>query len=834
MAIGLAEEHEELAEATAGWAERHATPVAVRAAVDAATESRPPYWASLAEQGLLDVHVPEEYGGQGGGLLELAVVVEVLARAMVPGPQLPTVLASAAVLAAGESAKARGELLPGLADGSRTGAVVLPPEAFEAHGTKAAPETSGLPGPTGALGLAGERVADGLTIEGAAEPVLGAALADVIVLPVDTGEDGAVWVAVDATELNITPLASLDATRRSARVAADGVRVPAERILTGLDTDSVVDLAAVLLGADAAGVAGWCVRTAAEYAKVREQFGRPIGQFQGIKHKCARMLIEFEQATAAVWDAARALGEPHPDADGEARTGAAWAAPTDTDGGVGKAGKASKAARDERRFAAAVAAIIAPDAAVRCARDCVQVLGGIGFTWEHDAHLYLRRASTLRRLLGPSRGWASAVGRLALSGVRRPAEVELDDDTLPLRRRIREQLAELAAISDTAERNAAMGDQGWTAPHLPQPWGRDASPLEQVLIHQEMRAAGIRPPYLAIGAWVVPSIAVYGSAEQQERFLRPTLRGEIVWCQLFSEPGAGSDLASLQMKADRVEAAPRGGDRGPGPDDTGGRSGWRLTGQKIWTSLARQAEWGICLARTSNEPKKHDGITYFLVNMRAPGVEVRPLREMTGDSLFNEVFLDGVFVPDDCVVGAVGKGWQVARNTLTNERVSIGGSGIGAGTKELVGFFTSPARRASPDPVTQPPASGSGEDLRHEYAWLGEVTLVDIGRLVGKGQSIDLLGLRTTLRRLSGTDPGAASSVRKLLGVEFNQEVADFIWASQGAAGALEDTSGETGLWARYMLFSRSMTIYGGTTEVQLNIIAERMLGLPRDPEPDQ
>ncbi|GAA2452146.1 acyl-CoA dehydrogenase [Actinomadura vinacea] len=731
MAIGLTEEHEALAESVRGFAERNVTAAVVRAALDADEETRPGFWSALAEQGLLGLHLEEEHGGQGYGLLELAVVLEELGRAAAPGPFLPTVLASA-VVNASSNAKARGELLPGLGDGSRTGALALDGE------------------------LTGRREGDRLVVSGIAATVLGAALADVLVLPVVLDGGGREWVAVDAAETTVTPAAqSLDRVRRVAAVELADVAVTPDRVLDGLTGTAVRDLSVALLGAEAAGAAGWCVTTAAEYAKVREQFGRPIGQFQGVKHKAARMLIALEQARAAVWDAARALDDRSEDAS----------------------------------FAAAVAGVIALDGAGRTARDAIQILGGIGFTWEHDAHVYLRRALTLRALAGPAKGYAADVARRALAGGRRAVELELDDDTQPLRERIRAEVAELAAIGEKDELKRTMGDRGWTVPHLPEPWGRGASPVEQILIQQELRAAKVKQPNLVIGAWLVPSLVAYATEEQKERFLRPTLRGEMVWCQLFSEPGAGSDLASLSMRAERVEG------------------GWRLTGQKIWTSVAQFAQWGFCLARTNPDAAKHDGISYFLVDMKAEGVDVRPLRELTGESLFNEVFLDGVFVPDDQVVGEVDKGWQVARNTLSNERVSLStGGGLGMGVPELLRFF--------------------------EGAELDPIAEAEVGGLVAQGQSIDLLGLRTTLKQLNGVEPGAEASVRKLLGVQFNQDVADYCWAAQGTGAVVEAPGERSGTVARAMLFSRAMTIYGGTTEVQLNIIGERLLGLPRDPEP--
>ncbi|MQA86527.1 MAG: acyl-CoA dehydrogenase [Streptosporangiales bacterium] len=734
MAIGLTEEHEALRESVRGWVERHVPPEARRAAGDGDTTHgrRPAFWSGLAEQGLLGLHVREEHGGQGFGLLELAVVTEELGRTLVPGPFLPTVLASA-VIGRATGGASRPDL--GLADGSRTAAVGLED------------------------GLAAESDGHGgLRVRGETGPVLGAPLADVLVLPAALaapGPDAQVWFVADAHDLTVTPVDDLDLGRGSGRVRAEDLAVPADRVLTGLTGRQVRDIAAVLFGAEAAGIAAWCLAAAADYAKVREQFGRPIGQFQAVKHRCAEMLLETEQARAAIWDAARAL-------DG--------------------------APEEETRLAAAVAGVVGPDAAVRCAYDCIQVLGGIGYTWEHDAHVYLRRALALRALLGRSEPWAARVAELAMAGVRRSLEVELPAGAEGLRDEIRGATRELAAMGN-AERRRRLADDGWVLPHLPGPWGRSAGPVEQVLIQQEFRAAGVARPDLFIGAWAAPTLVRYGTPEQQERFLPPTLRGEITWCQLFSEPGAGSDLASLSMRAERVDG------------------GWRLTGQKIWTSLAHVADWAICLARTDPDAPKHEGITYFLVDMKSPGVEVRRLTEITGDALFNEVFLDGVFVPDDCVVGEPGQGWRVARTTLANERVALSTDWSLAGVKELLDLVRSLGDRLPPDARER------------------------IGVLVCESQTFSLLGLRITLMQLSGTEPGPTSSVRKLLGMRHGQRVAEYGWSLLGPDGVL--TSGPTAHWPRLLLAGRALSIGGGTTEIQLNIIAERILGLPRDPAPE-
>ncbi|HEX2320857.1 MAG TPA: acyl-CoA dehydrogenase [Streptosporangiaceae bacterium] len=743
MALGLTPEHLELAATVRGWAQRHCPADVVRAAVEADDSGAQHYRASLAPslagQGLLGLHLPEEAGGQGFGLPELAVALEETGRAMLPGAYLATVLASAVLAEALDVLPVLGQqlakLLAKLADGSLAGTVSL------GAGLAAQPRPDG-----------------GLTVTGETGPVMAGPLADLVIAAVST-DDGEAWVLLDAADLEVTALDAVDLTRPLANLRADDVLVSADRIMSGLDRTAVMSLTAILFGAEACGIADWSVQTAADYAKIRHQFGRPIGQFQAVKHRCARMLTGAEQAAAAVWDAAR-----------------------------------TPPGRD-REFASAVTAVIALDAAVDAANDCIQTLGGIGYTWEHHAHLYYRRALSLRALLGPSLEWRERVAAMATDGAMRAPRVELPDGDAEFRAAVRTELAEIRKVTGS-ERTARLAAGGWVLPHLPKPWGRDAKPLEQLVIDEEMRAAGVRAHNLAIGAWVVPALIQYGTSEQQQRFLPSTLRMDYLWCQLFSEPGAGSDLAGLQTGAERVEG------------------GWRITGQKIWTSLAKQAAWGICIARTDPSAPRHDGISYFLVDMGSAGIDVRPLREITGDASFNQVFLDNVFVPDDCLVGEVNGGWRIARTTLANERVSLSQTWtFGSGVSELLDVT-----RAAEHPP-----------------------LGDVGRLVCEGRSIDLLGLRVTLKRISGTEPGATGSVRKLLGMRNAQQIADLCFAMSGTSAAVgsgfgspvtRDGKPNGAHWARQDLAVRAVTIGGGTTDIQLNIVAERMLGLPRDPEP--
>lgn len=573
-----------------------------------------------------------------------------------------------------------------------------------------------------------------------------------LVLPVaiDSGDE---WVVLRADQLDIEPVKSLDPLRPVAHVRADAVAVGDDALLSTLTIPTAYALMSTLLSAEAIGVARWATDTASEYAKIREQFGRPIGQFQAIKHKCAEMIADTERATAAVWDAARAIDEASPDVE----------------------------------FAAAVAATLAPAAAQRCTQDCIQVHGGIGFTWEHDTGVYYRRALMLAACFGRSSDYPQKVVNTATTTGMRPVDIDLDPQTKKLREEIRAEVAALKAM-ERGPRTVALAEGGWVLPYLPKPWGRASSPTEQIIIAQEFTTGRVRRPQVGIAAWIIPSIVAFGTEEQKQRFLPPTFRGELVWCQLFSEPGAGSDLAGLTTKATRTDC------------------GWRITGQKIWTAAAQYSHWGALLARTDPSAPKHNGITYFLLDMRSTGVTVKPLRELTGNAMFNTVYIDDVFVPDECVLGEVNRGWEVSRNTLTAERVSIGSSD--ANFLATLPQFVEFVRDGQFDQVAQHRA----------------------GQLIAEGHAAKLLNLRSTLLTLAGGDAMPSAAISKLLAMRTGQGYAEFAVSSFGTDAAIGDPDQLPGKWGEYLLASRATTIYGGTSEVQLNIIAERLLGLPRDP----
>jgi alkylation response protein AidB-like acyl-CoA dehydrogenase len=600
---------------------------------------------------------------------------------------------------------------------------------------------------TAGIGLDSQvRVTD-LVADGDAGIVLGAGLAELVLI---TAGDDVLVVERDRAGVSVEVPDNLDPTRRSGRVRLDGVRVTADDILPGA-RESALARARTLLAAEAVGGAADCVDSAVGYAKVRQQFGRTIATFQAVKHHCANMLVAAESAIAAVWDAARAAGE------------------------------------DEQQFrlVAAVAATLAFPAYARNAELNIQVHGGIGFTWEHDAHLHLRRALVTAALFGGDGPAADVFDRTA-AGAARENSLDLPPEAEELRTQIRADAAEIAALEKMAQRDKLIAT-GYVMPHWPKPWGRAADAVEQLVIEEEFSAAGIKRPDYGITGWVILTLIQHGTEWQIERFVEKALRKDEIWCQLFSEPEAGSDAASIKTRATRVDG------------------GWKINGQKVWTSGAHYCARGLATVRTDPEAPKHAGITTVIVDMKAPEVEVRPLRQITGGSDFNEVFFNDLFVPDEDVVGAPNSGWTVARATLGNERVSIGGSG--SFYEGLAAYLVQLAQQ-------------SGDRLAGAP--------IRVGNFLAEENALRLLNLRRAARSVEGAGPGPEGNVTKLKLAEHMVEGAAIMAALQGPEVALLDGPGAAS--GRLIMAARSMAIAGGTSEVTRNQIAERILGMPRDP----
>jgi alkylation response protein AidB-like acyl-CoA dehydrogenase len=594
-----------------------------------------------------------------------------------------------------------------------------------------------------AVGLTGSVTVSGGAASGQASPVLGGGLADVFV--VRAGDDVAIIDAGDGVTVD-TP-ANLDPTRRSSRVTFDGA---AATVVPGA-ARLFVDLARVILSAEVAGLAQETTDMAASYAKEREQFGRPIAMYQAVKHHCANMAVARELTTSAVWDAARA-----------AATGG-----------------------DQLSYAAAVAATLAGPAADLCANLNTQVHGGIAITWEHDAHLYMRRATTLLTLLEPKQAAADLVD-LVRSGVTRAKAVELPPEAEAIRDEVR-TFAESIKDLSKEEQRAKLIETGYVMPQWPTPYGRAAGAIEQLVIEEVFAEAGIQRPAYGITAWNILTIIQYGTQDQLDRWVLPALNQDVIWCQLFSEPDAGSDAAGVKTKASRVDG------------------GWLVNGQKVWTSGAHVAGMGFATVRTNPDVPKHDGITMMAIDMHAEGVEVRPLKMTNGGSEFNEVFFNDVFVPDDDVVGPVDGGWTVARSTLGNESVSIGGGGSGM---SMPGAALVPPLDANPDRLT-------GGAAR-------------VGRYIAQHQAMGLLNLRAANRAVAGGEPGPEGAMTKLVLSEVGHEAAAILTELNGPEAAFMD--GAAAMSNQLVLMHRAMSIAGGTSEIKRNQIGERILGLPRDP----
>ncbi|BBY76145.1 acyl-CoA dehydrogenase [Mycolicibacterium parafortuitum] len=740
MTIGLMPEQQQLADAVAQFAARRAPVDKTRESFDAlASGELPLWWEEFVANGFHAVHLPEEIGGQGGTLIDVACVLEAAALALLPGPVLQTVTASAIAALAGDVAPVRDVL--GRICGGAAAAVILP-SGSGFHATSAE---------------------GGWTIDGASPVTLGVNAAGVLVAAATTNDGGTTWFVLDPSrpECAVERREGTDKTVDAGVVRLTGYRCDADAVLPDIDDGDARDVAVALAGATAAGTMRWCVQAVTDHLRTREQFGKPIGTFQALQHQAALLLVHSELAVSAAWDAVRSLSED----------------------------------RVQHRIAASGAALMAIAPAPEFALDALMMFGAIGYTWEHDLHLYWRKATSLAASIGPTGAFAEALGELTRTQTR-DVSVKLGDLDADFRAKVSAVLDEACTlVNDTPGRqgdypNLATGPQrtllaeaGLIAPHWPEPWGVAATQLQQLIIDEEFakRPELVRPS-LGISEWILPSLISSAPPEIQDRFIPATQRGELGWCQLFSEPGAGSDLAALSTRATKVEG------------------GWRINGHKIWTSSAHTADFGALLARTDPDAAKHRGIGYFIVDMRSEGIELQPIRQATGEAHFNEVFLRDVFVPDELLLGGPTDGWNLAIATMAQERVAISG---------YVNFDRAAILRRLAD-----------EDRPDR----GRV-LTALGEADAFANAIKVLAVREVLRLLDGQAAGPASSIAKVaMNVMLRRTFKDTLELA-APAGLVEDS--DPAIVEPYFHLPAEL-IGGGTKEIQLNIIAQMILGLPR------
>lgn len=741
MALAVTTEQEQLVDAVDRFAARHAPLDKTRAAFDSiAAGELPSWWQDFTARGFHAVHLPEDVGGQGGGLADTACVIEAAAAALLPGPLLSTATASAVAGLADPSAAS---LIADLAAG--TTAVVVLPE----HSDVIAVSDG-----------------DGWRLHGSTASTLGILVVQRILLAAHTDDGDHLWFALDA-DRSAGPAFRLEQQQGTDLSTDVGVlhladhTVPADALLSGIDTERARCIAVALAACAAAGTVRRCAAAATDYIRTREQFGRPVGAFQALQHKAAALLVNTELAAAAAWDAVRAADEPI----------------------------------EQHRLAAASAALMALACGPDLVLDALLMFGAIGYTWEHDTNLYWRRATSLAASFGPTTQWSRRAGELART-VKRSTALHLGDVESEFRARVAATLDRASEVSNenpsqdrrnpglaTGTQRNLLADAGLVAPHLPAPWGVGASAVQQVIIAEEFdRRPHLIRPSLGIAEWILPIILDSGTDAQRDRFAVPILRGTQRWCQLFSEPGAGSDLASLSTRASRVDG------------------GWLINGHKIWTSLAHRADYGALLARTDPYAAKHRGIGYFLIDMSSPGIEVSPIKQASGRREFNEVFLTDVFVPDDMLVGEPTRGWDLAVATMAVERTAIGN-------------YVNIDRAAA---------------LRHMAAIDGEdtdATLRALGEVEAYTTSIKAMVLRETLRLVEGRGAGPASSIAKYAMVMLLRRASTATLGTTGRLAMLEES--DPAVVAPYFDMPAEL-IGGGTAEIQLTIIASMILGLPR------
>ena len=792
MPFVATEEQTQLRDAVRRFLRDRSPPSAVRALMAEEAGYDADVWRRLCQElAVAGVHVPEAYGGHGFGFAELAVVLQEMGRALYCGPYFSsTVLGATAILHAASAAE-REELLPAIVAGERRATLAI----AEADGW----DMEGI-----------ELTAAGSRLNGVKTHVLDGCTAELILVAArETDGDargGLSLYAVDAgaAGLAVQPLTPLDPTRKLARLAFKDV--PARCLGTagesGAALAKTLQLSAVALANEMVGGAVHLLESAVDYAKERVQFGRAIGSFQALKHRCAELLLTVELAKSAAYRAADAAAED--DADLPALASLAKAA--------------------------------AADAYMQAARDCIQIHGGIGFTWENDTHLWYKRAKSSEVFLGSPTAHREALMQrwrtpqpTATQTAERPTETPAQDspEAAEVRREVRAWLAQHwdPSASLVAWRNK-LADSGWGMPAWPKAWfGRDLpAALVPVVDEEFARCQAVGVAKAGIRLLAAATLLEHGTDAQKERYLRRILTGEDTWCQLFSEPGSGSDLAGAATRAEFD------GER------------WVVNGQKVWTTSAHHADYGLLLARTDWYAPKHQGLSYFVLDMRQPGVEVRRLKQMNGHASFNEVFFTNAVVPPENQVGANGEGWAVAITTLAHERRAADRIASAGPVHEGTGgiYDEERAERAiALEPYKWYPQRAGRVDLVVERANVtgamdDPAIRQEIARLLTLARSAEWTARRARAAQQQGRPQGPEGSLGKLAGSHVARLAGHVHTLIAGPDAMLAGPDGALdGLIAEILVSVPATSIAGGTDEIQRNIIAERVLGLPKEPRMD-
>ncbi|MEI8264843.1 MAG: acyl-CoA dehydrogenase [Betaproteobacteria bacterium] len=803
MNFDFSDDQKSLREELRRMLQRESPPAKAREAIDQGLSHQTDLWRHLVDVGATGLMLPEDAGGAGLGAMELCVAAEELGRQLAAVPYGPTMYLATQALLLGASPAQQALWLTRVAAGE-----VATLAGLDEEGAGAGPrfESGQLHGqaplvPDG--GSAAWAVVRAQSPEGAACWVVADLAATVTRRLLPTRDPSRPWVAL---QFNGTAAQALDSVADAAAFA--------QRLRWR---------AAVLTAFEALGGADAALEMAAAYARERVAFGRAIGSYQGIKHKLADLYTANQLARVHAWYGAWALACDAADAS---------------------AAHAPHAALAE---AAAAALVSCTRAYTRAAEEALHVHGGMGYTWEADCHLHVRRARQLAVWLGSDLVWTLALGdslvrrmdapeppavartTMATPGAADAPEVSMDFEDTPEEAVFRaecrawlDQNAPLKARSDqtfgagldaAARMQAARAWQarkaaaGYGAITWPQAFGgRGGTPMQEVIWRQEEARFDVPTNAFAVSlGMVIPSLFVHATPEVRQAHVGPALHGQHLWCQLLSEPGAGSDLGMLRTRAERLT------------EERDGRDGWLLHGQKVWTTLGQFADYGMVLARTDPNVPKFEGLTSFWIDMHAPGVTVRPIRQADGGAEFNEVFLDGVFVPDSQRVGAPGQGWKVTMTALMNERLSIGG-------------------------VMPPELWRTAAGLMQRAALNGRSALDDprlrerLAELYLQAQGLWLLQCRGLTALGRGKEPGPELSVAKIVGARTLLDFARLAIDLQGPRGVL--TAEELGegweLVDRLWFGASGMRIAGGTDEIVKNSVGERVLGLPPEPRTDK